>query len=398
MPPLRLLLFFVAFASLDIGLHVYVWRRAVRDPRWPPRWHRVGTGLVVLAAAAMPVSMALVRGGWVRAAGAHALHLVSFGWMGVLFYLVVFFGAVDLARAVRTVWRRVRSRARAAAPVDPERRAAVARLVAGGVGAATGALAVGAWRGETSSLDTPLVEVALPRWPRQFDGLRIVQLSDLHVGPLLGERFARHVAAVTRGLRPDLLVVTGDVVDGSVGALAPLLAPLAHLEARFGTWFVTGNHEFYSGAPAWVAAFRRMGWRVLQGERAWIRDGKAAFELAGVDDPAAEWIGWPGPRESIDRALVGASPDHETILLAHRPKAIERAAWRGAGLQLSGHTHGGQMWPFAALTALAQPYLSGLHLHANRTWIYVSRGVGTWGPPMRVLAPAEIPVIVVRRG
>jgi len=192
-------------------------------------------------------------------------------------------------------------------------------------------------------------------------------------------------------------VITGDLVDASVARLGPALAPLAKLDARCGVAFVTGNHEYYSGAREWVDFLRSRGIRVLLNQRIEIGDGDpagATFDLAGIPDPGGARLG-ADHRPDVGRALAGRDPDRGLVLLAHQPRQIELAKGHGVGLQLSGHTHGGQLWPFGALVALTQPWIAGLHRADDGTAIYVSRGTGFWGPPMRVGNPAEIASIVL---
>jgi predicted MPP superfamily phosphohydrolase len=184
-----------------------------------------------------------------------------------------------------------------------------------------------------------------------------------------------------------MVVITGDLVDGSVAELEPHVEPLKRLRAKDGVYFVTGNHEYYSGANAWIAHLESLGIRVLRNERVPIR-GEHGFDLAGVDDWTAHQFGGEHGM-NLEKALSGRDPDRAVVLLAHQPKAIVEAGARGVDLQLSGHTHGGQLFPFNFLVGLQQPYVAGLHDH-GATKIYVSRGTGYWGPPMRVGAPAEI--------
>jgi predicted MPP superfamily phosphohydrolase len=239
------------------------------------------------------------------------------------------------------------------------------------------------------------VEVTLDRLHRTQDGVTVVQLTDLHIGPTIGRGDLEAIVTATNALEPDLVAITGDLVDGSVAELRDAVAPLADLKARHGTFFVTGNHEYFSGAAQWVAEISRLGIRVLRNERVSIENKGAAFDLAGVDDASASRAGVPGHGEDLGRALAGRDPGRALVLLAHQPRTVLRAAALDVDLQLSGHTHGGQIWPFGALVRLQQHFLAGLHRHRD-TQIYVSRGTGYWGPPMRLAAPAEITQIVLR--
>ncbi|HSS38874.1 MAG TPA: metallophosphoesterase [Polyangia bacterium] len=225
--------------------------------------------------------------------------------------------------------------------------------------------------------------------PAALHGFSIVQLTDIHVGPTIGRRFVEDVVARTNALEPDLVAITGDLVDGHVHDLAESIAPLAQLRARHGVFFVTGNHEYFSGAEAWVNELTRMGIRVLQNERVVIGNAGASFDLAGVDDRSAVHYGGLAPQEAVARALSGRDSSRELVLLAHQPRSALDAESFGVGLQLSGHTHGGQIWPFGLIVRLQQPFTAGLHRHRDAQ-VYVSRGTGYWGPPMRLAAPSEI--------
>jgi predicted MPP superfamily phosphohydrolase len=286
-------------------------------------------------------------------------------------------------------------RAAGGALLDPRRRRFLARLVAGGaVAAATG---VGAWgvKSAVGPISVRRVEVPLRRLAPGHDGVTFAQLTDLHIGPTIGKQHLAAIVQTTNALAPDIVAITGDLVDGSVEELREAVAPLAALRARFGVYFVTGNHEYFSGARQWVDELTRLGIRVLRNERVEIVYNGAVFDLAGVDDRSATRHPEDGHGEDLSRALGDRRPERLVVLLAHQPRTVLDSAKFGVDLQLSGHTHGGQIWPFGALVRLQQRFLAGLHRHVD-THIYVSRGTGYWGPPMRVGAPAEIAQIVLR--
>jgi predicted MPP superfamily phosphohydrolase len=264
-------------------------------------------------------------------------------------------------------------------PLDPEQRLRIARISAAGVAFVAGALAVAAVRSGLARVALRDVEVRLPRLPKRLDGTTIVQLTDIHVGPTIGREFIEQIVERTNSVEPDVIAITGDLVDGSVTELGEDVAPLAKLRARYGVYFVTGNHEYYSGADAWCAELERIGIRVLRNECVTIGDDGASFDLAGIDDH----------RGDLPGAVRGRDPKRELVLLAHQPRAIFDAVRHGVGLQLSGHTHGGQIWPWNYFVRLQQPVVSGLR-RFGETWLFVSNGTGYWGPPMRLLAPAEI--------
>jgi predicted MPP superfamily phosphohydrolase len=229
-------------------------------------------------------------------------------------------------------------------------------------------------------------------WPDALDGFRIVQISDIHIGPILGRQFAADLTAQVNALDPDLVVVTGDLVDGNADLLADEVAPFAGLRGRHGVYFVTGNHDHYSGANPWVDRVASLGMRPLRNERVEIREGDAAFDLVGVDDHHAHFVG--DGREDLARAIEGRDPSRPAVLLAHDPATFKSARREALDLQLSGHTHGGQIWPFAWFVRLATPWVAGRY-REGRAQLYVSRGTGFWGPPLRLGAPAEITEITL---
>jgi predicted MPP superfamily phosphohydrolase len=320
---------------------------------------------------------------------------VTFFWLGLLFYLVLFLGLSDLGRLVAGLVRRLQKTAKP--DVDLERRAFLARVVASsalvGSGAVTGLGVSSAFGG----FNTPEVPVRLNRLPQALSGFRIALLSDLHMGPMLGRRFLDAVVEKTNSLKPDLVAITGDVVDMPVSLLGEDVSALRNLRSRFGTYLSTGNHEFIHGVEPWMDFFRSLGILVLDNRHLPVGDpgpDGASFDLAGIHDHRAAVFD-SRYRPDLEAALAGCDPDRELVLLAHQPTQVYQAAEAGVGLQLSGHTHGGQIFPFTFLTWLSQPYISGLHRHGRHTQIYVTRGTGFWGPPMRVLAKPEITCIVL---
>lgn len=239
------------------------------------------------------------------------------------------------------------------------------------------------------------VEVRLKNLPPAFDGFSIVQISDLHVGPLIGRRYTQKVVAMANELKPDMMALTGDFVDGYVRDLAPGVAPLAELKAPHGAFFVTGNHEYYWDALSWVDKFRSLGLHVLLNEHVRLRKEGAEIIIAGVTDYRAGSL-LRSHATDPQKALAGAPPEAVKVLLAHQSgdyAAIERA---GADLQLSGHSHAGQYFPFTFLIRYFQTYYKGLNRYKNLQ-IYVNTGTGYWGPPLKT-SPSEITRIVLRRG
>lgn len=233
------------------------------------------------------------------------------------------------------------------------------------------------------------VEVAIAGLPEPLHGFTIAQISDIHVGPTIKRGYLDAIVNVVNGLDADLIAVTGDLVDGSVRQLAPHTAPLARLTARHGAYFVTGNHEYYSNAHDWIIEVRRLGLTVLMNEHVVLQHDEASLLLAGVTDYSAHQFD-ESHRSDPHAALAGA-PDSAIIkvLLAHQPRSAHAAADAGFDLQLSGHTHGGQFFPWNLAVPLQQPFTAGLN-RLRSLWVYTSRGTGYWGPPKRLWAPSEI--------
>ena len=236
-----------------------------------------------------------------------------------------------------------------------------------------------------------IVEVRIPVMglPRALHGFAIAQISDVHVGPTIKRGFVEGIVRRVNDLNADLIAVTGDLVDGSVQQLSVHTAPLAGLAARHGAFFVTGNHEYYSGERAWTEEIRRLGMHVLKNEHVVLKHDGASLVLAGVTDYSAHRFD-PAQRSDPAAALSGAPADAGArILLAHQPSSATAAAQAGFDVQISGHTHGGQFWPWNLFVHFFQPFTGGLHRLKN-LWIYVSRGTGYWGPPNRFGVPSEI--------
>ena len=233
------------------------------------------------------------------------------------------------------------------------------------------------------------IDVPLQNLPPALHGFSIVQISDIHVGTTIRKKYVEKIVKAVNALKPDLIAITGDVVDGSVRDLAAHTAPLAQLRALHGAFFVTGNHEYYSGASAWTAEFMRLGLRVLLNEHTVVEHQGASLVIAGVTDFSSHHFN-ESQRSDPHVALAGAPAEAcVRILLAHQPRSATAAASAGFDLQLSGHTHGGQFWPWNLFVRFQQPFTAGLH-RLDHLWIYVSRGTGYWGMPNRFGAPSEI--------
>ncbi|WP_307820632.1 metallophosphoesterase [Streptomyces silvae] len=416
----------VAVLALLAGVHRYVWRRLIGDTTAKGSLvRRVGT----VAAFVLPL---LTVGAFVSSRSGvpfpvqQVLAWPGYLWLAALLYLTL---ALLVGEAVRPLLSRFlarRAAARQAPPVDvsagappvqvpaaaepgpatddstrtdpapdteapappvadPSRRLFVARAVGGAAAlAGLGTVGLGTY-GVLRGPRTKRITVRLAGLPRSAHGFRIAMVSDIHLGPILGRAHTRRVVDAINATSPDLVAVVGDLVDGSVADLGPAAEPLAGLEARHGSYFVTGNHEYFSGAAEWVDHVRELGLHPLENARVEI----AGFDLAGVNDVAGESEG-QGP--DFARALGDRDRGRASVLLAHQPVVIDDAVEYGVGLQLSGHTHGGQLWPGNLVAELANPTVAGYERYGD-TQLYVSRGAGAWGPPVRVGAPSDITVV-----
>ncbi|MFE2751541.1 metallophosphoesterase [Actinosynnema sp. NPDC059335] len=407
------MLFFVLFAVVMGAAHYYIWKRAVRATTRPGRGRRVGTAVVVALYLLVMAALAVSRLG---SGFGVVVAWPGFVWLAGAFYFALILGVLEIPRVllVRAARRRevpapvgVAEPVGAAEPVDvpdavvetpdgtlgrPEdlgRRLFIARslAIAGGV-ATAGVVSYGT----TQALGDPVVKripVTLAKLDRRLSGYRIAVVSDIHLGPLLGRAHTERIVRMINEQQVDLVAVVGDLVDGTVAELGEAAAPLRDLVSTHGSFFVTGNHEYYSGAEPWLAELERLGVNPLRNERLAIERAGASFDLAGVNDVNGEAFG-DGP--DFDRALAGRDPATPVVLLAHQPVQVREAAKHGVDLQLSGHTHGGQMYPFHLAVGLQQPVRSGLET-VDGTQVYTSNGAGFWGPPVRVGAPPDISVV-----
>jgi predicted MPP superfamily phosphohydrolase len=384
---------FAVVCTIIAGLHYYFWIRLVRDTQMSGLARHLATSSVVTLALLVVATVSVGR--MVPRLG-RMLAWPGFIWMGAMFFLLVALLGADIVRLLATLASRWFA---AANGFDGSRRVFTARVLASAALASVGGVTAAAIQATRGRIAVKRVEIVLQRLPPSLDGTRIVQMCDMHVGGLLGREFVERVVRTANDLAPDIIAVVGDLVDGTVEQLRPALVSMASLRARHGVFFVTGNHEYYSssGARAWMDELDRMGLQVLRNQRVAIGNGPEGFDLAGVPDHGASRFPKDGPAEDIAGALAGRDPSRAVVLLAHQPVSIHKAASLGVDLQLSGHTHGGQIWPWGALVRLQQPFIRGLH-RIGESQLYVSCGTGFWGPPMRLGAPAEITEIVLRSG
>ena len=245
-----------------------------------------------------------------------------------------------------------------------------------------------------------IVDITIPirNLPPALHGFRIAQISDLHVGPTIKAPFVKRIVETVNELDADLVAFVGDLADGPVERLRPHVTALAGLRSRHGTFFVTGNHEYFSGVTEWLGEIRNLGMKVLLNENRLIQHGEGRLVIARVTDFGAAEIVPELTEHAHDphAALADAAPSDVRVLLAHQPRSISSSLETGFDLLLCGHTHGGQFIPWNFIVPLQQPYLAGLHQVGDSSWIYVSRGTGYWGPPVRVNAPSEITRITLQ--
>jgi uncharacterized protein len=382
-------------------LHFYLWKRLVKDTTRPGRlrrvltWVLVGLALLVVATLVLPRRIGPTASAWFAWPG--------YIWFGLVIYLFLTLAVLELPRLALRGWVRRKplvATATAEAPADEtpvaeapaplSRRVFLARASAVAAGAASvGVVGVGV----ANALGPPdllRVPVRLRKLDPALNGFRIAVVSDIHLGPLSGRAHTERIVRMINETSPDLVAIVGDLVDGTVDELGPAAEPLRDLTSREGTFFVTGNHEYFvEDTQEWLRELERLGVQPLRNENTVISRGGAAFDLAGVNDISGRAVD-DGP--NFDRALSGTVSSRPTVLLAHQPVQVSDAASRGVDLQLSGHTHGGQLWPFHYIVGLQQGAVAGLST-VDETKLYVTRGAGYWGPPVRVGAPPDITVL-----
>ena len=425
-------------------LHGYLWWRLVRSTTYPGRLRRRLTILTVVLGLLPPLAVGLRR--TLPLDAATPLDWIAYSWLGIAFYLFLTLLVLEPVRLVLRPWtrrqtaqqgddelepsgaktgtadqgsdelepsgaRRVPRRLEEHAPTDggtaPDRgairedRKVIDRrlFLARSLAVTAGVVALGtAGTGAVIANSPPVVRrvpITLPRLDPALDGLRIVTFSDAHLSATYGGRRFERLVEIVNGERPDVVAIVGDLVDGSVDELREDVAPLADLVSEQGVFFVTGNHEYFVDTQAWLRHLPRLGVDVLHNERVPIRRGTASFDLAGIDDRTAARSGVPGHGADLDAALEGHDDATPVVLLAHQPVMVEQARTAGVDLQLSGHTHGGQLWPFDVAIRLDQPSVEGLSRHGD-TQLYVTSGAAYWGPPMRVGGRPEVTVVELR--
>jgi uncharacterized protein len=397
-------MFFLVVFTLWFAFHVYAaWRLTGPFSRTSPKVR--AARLLIAAMAIVPLLTTFLERWRVDYPGRSTATYLGFASAGF---------ACDAPRFVVAIGAFLRKRLRGGgggdsaarpttiendAPQNPARRGFLVRATNIGVLAtSTGGFGVGLKEGralpETKETDVPVRNL-----PPALDGFRIVQLSDVHIGPIHDAAYLSAIVDRVNELEADLVAITGDLVDGFVDDLRDATNSLARLRARHGSWFVTGNHEFYWDADAWCAEMRRLGIVVLENEHRVLEHDGAKLVLGGVHDFSATRR--EGSRSDPTLAFKDAPEGLPRVLLAHQPKSVFKAARAHADVQLSGHTHGGQFFPFTLLIGFFQRYVAGLYEHRPKgegspVALYVHRGSGSWGPPLRLGSPKEIAVLKLR--
>jgi hypothetical protein len=365
------------------GLHAYLARRLFVDPALPPFVQTLGWATLALLLLCLPAGVVLRRKGPAR--WARRIQPVGYFWLGAFTITALVTVAVDLATWAILAW---------GGPWLAEEALLVARIEAATITACSILLVGYAHRVAMSAPRVTRVEVSLPGLSSALEGLRIVQISDLHLGEGLGREFLEKVLEQVRSLKPDIVAITGDLVEGYVEELAHDVWPLRDLSAPLGVYFVTGNHEYFWDGRAWEAAMRRLGITVLHNEHRVLDVRGARLVLGGVTDVVGGQF-FPDHASSVAAAFANAPGACPRILLAHQPLSLREAIDAGVALQLSGHTHGGQLPPMNFLARLQQPAIRGLK-QVRGTWIYTHQGTGFWGPPLRLGSSPEIAEIILR--
>lgn len=376
--PLRVLAITTTLVAILLILFgVPWWTLVMSGTRWPTPVVALGTAAFAITLVALPATVVLSHGrrhlDWAGVIGESILGII---W--VLFTWSVIGTVARLALGFAGVEDPVRSRSVAAAAV----------LV-------TAVLLI--W-GNREAMRIPrikYVDVTLPRLGRGLDGTRVVAVTDTHFGPIDRTKWSLGVAAAVNELRPDIVAHVGDIADGPVEERRAQAAPLATMDAGLARVYVTGNHEYIGEAQGWLDYMDSIGWKTLHNDHLVVERGGDRLVVAGVDDATAKSSKLTGHGANVDDALAGADPGLPVLMLAHQPKQVVESAAAGVDLQIAGHTHGGQIWPFNFLVRLDQPTVHGLSRHGERTQLYTSRGSGFWGPPFRIFAPSEITLITL---
>jgi predicted MPP superfamily phosphohydrolase len=388
-------MFFIVFLTALGLLHGYVGWRIFSDLGFNSSYALI-TIILVIIFTLLPILPILFRYIGYESTLLDKLSFIGYTSLGFFFLSFLVFISKDLAiKAWEVVSSFFPADVKQQVTLDLEKRAFLQKSLSIGILSFIGPTTAYGFYSARKGPSVIHQTIFLDELPDSFENFTIAQISDLHVGPTIKKTYVEKVLNQISIINPDLIAVTGDMVDGSIDYLKKDLEPLSQMVAKHGTFFVTGNHEYYSGADRWLDETNRMGFTNLVNENKLITINEQNIVLAGVTDYRAHQI-IPSHKSNPESALKGMKNEKVKILLAHQPSSIFKANEAGYDFQISGHTHGGQFWPFTYPTKKANPYLSGLHNH-NGTQIYVNSGTGYWGPPLRLGVPAEITLFKLKK-
>jgi predicted MPP superfamily phosphohydrolase len=372
--------FLLIVITVLLLLHGLPWWRLVVAPQWSAPVTAAGTIVAFVALVGFPFAM--MHGHGRRASDRWAR--IGDIWLGIIWVVFSWTVIGELADLVLLL----------AGMPTPERQRIVASAVL------VVAIVLCCWGNFQARRVPPIrrTEITLDRMGAGLDGLTIVLIADTHYGPINRAVWSAKMVAAVNRLNPDVIVHAGDLADGSVDRRRAQVAPLGSAQAGLARVYITGNHEYFSGAVEWVEHMTELGWTVLHNRHIMLERGGSSLAIAGTDDLTAAGSGIPGHRSDLPAALAGIPAGTPVVLVAHQPKEVREAAAAGVDLQLSGHTHGGQIWPFHLIVRVEQGALQGLSRSGLDTQLYTTRGVGFWGPPFRVFAPNEISLLTLRSG
>ncbi|MDA3917168.1 MAG: metallophosphoesterase [Deltaproteobacteria bacterium] len=386
---LMFIIFFSTVTIIVLSTHYYLWLRLIRDTGLSGLYKNIGTYSLIAFTLSFPIALLADR--ILPLKYSFPLLWLSYFWIGVMMLLFFLLFSIDMIKIVVYIFQKLTTAGEEIA--NPERREFVSGLIAS---AASTIVLISSGIGVKNYYSNAVVKkfnVSLKGLPEALKGFKIVQISDLHLGQMMTKKILEQIVDQVNGLKPDLIAITGDLADGSTAKLLNEANPLKNLKADKGIYFVTGNHEYYSGVENWTLAIDKMGIKVLNNENIKIRKKDDYFYLAGVTDHEGKNFGREHASD-FKKALSGLENGKKKILLAHQPIAVKKASEYGTDLVLAGHTHGGQIWPFNYFVYLQQRYLKGFYDY-NGTKLYVNQGTGCWGPPVRLGSKNEITQIIL---
>ena len=393
------MIFFSVATIIVLSIHYYLWLRLIRDTDLSTLYRHIGTYSLIALSLSFPIALSVDKVAPLRYS--FPLLWLSYFWIGMMFLLFFLLFSIDIIKALFYIFSKLAAANSNILKPDiidleinnPERRQFISNLIASGTSLS---VFIASGIGVTNYYSTAIVKkfnVVLNGLPEIFKGFNIVQISDLHLGQMMTKQKLQQIVGQVNNLKPDLIAITGDLADGSVEKLLQEANPLKDLKAKKGVYFVTGNHEYYSGVEEWTDAIKKMGIKVLNNKNIKIKKEDDYFYLAGVTDHEGERFG-PKHAADFEKTFSGLKKDKKKILLAHQPIAVQKASQYDTDLVLAGHTHGGQVWPFNYFVYLQQPYLKGFYDYQG-TKLYVNQGTGCWGPPIRLGSKNEITQIIL---